>query len=148
MINRIIMASNHFREVSWRNVGTRMKAIVLDGLAMSNDIHIETAQEVNLMKEKYGVVPGLAIVRIGDDPASKVYVRNKCLAAEKAGMSVYEYELPLKTSHDEIKHMVDNLNIRTDLHGIIIQFPLPKHQSSKLCSISNKIHFFHLTNFH
>ena len=126
MIKRIIMASNHFPEVSWRNVGTRMKAIVLDGLAMSKVIHIEITQEVNLMKEKYGLVPGLAIVRVGDDPASAVYVRNKCLAAEKAGMSVYEYELPLKTSHDEVKHMVDNLNIRTDLHGIIIQFPLPK----------------------
>ena len=103
-----------------------MKAIILDGLAMSKGIHIEITQEVNLLKEKYGVVPGLAIVRVGDDPASKVYVRNKCLAAEKVGMSVYEYELPLKTSHDEVKRMIDNLNTRPDLHGIIIQLPLPK----------------------
>jgi methylenetetrahydrofolate dehydrogenase (NADP+)/methenyltetrahydrofolate cyclohydrolase len=103
-----------------------MTAMILDGLAMAKVIHTEITQEVNLMKEKYGVVPGLAIVRVGDNSASKVYVRNKCIAAEKVGMSVYEYWLPLQTSHTEAKHIIENLNTRADLHGIIVQLPLPK----------------------
>ncbi len=100
-------------------------AKIIDGKAVSTKIKEEIKVEVERLKEK-GVNPGLAVVIVGDDPASKVYVRNKKLACEQCGIYSEEYALPAETSQKELIDLVKTLNNSPAVNGILVQMPLPK----------------------
>ena len=102
-------------------------AKIIDGKAISAEIREEIKAEVAEFKEKSGFVPGLAVVIVGENPASVVYVRNKRLACEAAGMYSEVYELPEATTQAELMALVDKLNADEKIHGILVQLPLPKH---------------------
>lgn len=103
---------------------------ILDGKMVSARIKGELAAEVTKMKEA-GKVPGLAVIIVGDDPASRVYVNNKKKMCADIGMLSEEYALPAETSQDELLELVRTLNDKKDIHGILVQLPLPKHIDEK-----------------
>ena len=104
-----------------------MSATVIDGAALAREIRAEVAEGVAEMKAKHDVVPGLAVVFVGDDPASAVYVRNKGRAAEEAGILSETVTLPTETSQGELLELIARLNGDGRLHGMIVQLPLPDH---------------------
>ena len=104
-----------------------MTAKVIDGAAMASEIRAEVADGVAEMKAKHGVVPGLAAVLVGDDPASAVYVRNKERAAIEAGVLVEVFKLSAEATRDEILRLLTRLNGDDRFHGILVQLPLPEH---------------------
>ena len=97
----------------------------IDGKAVSAKVRAEVAQEVAALKER-GVTPGLAVVIVGDDPASRIYVNNKKKACQATGIHSEEYALPASTTQEELLALVDQLNHKKDIHGILVQSPLPK----------------------
>ncbi|MHB8168826.1 MAG: bifunctional methylenetetrahydrofolate dehydrogenase/methenyltetrahydrofolate cyclohydrolase FolD [Thermoleophilia bacterium] len=107
-------------------------AIIIDGKQISADIRAEVAVEVEKMKTDHGLTPGLAVVLVGEDPASQVYVRNKESACHEVGFNSFKYELPADTTQEKLMQLVDELNCREDVHGILVQLPLPKHLDSSL----------------
>jgi methylenetetrahydrofolate dehydrogenase (NADP+)/methenyltetrahydrofolate cyclohydrolase len=102
-----------------------MPAKILDGKALAARIRADVAAKVATRVARGGSQPGLATVIVGDDPASQVYVRNKRKACEEAGMLSFGYELPASTTQQELLHLIDELNNRSDVHGILVQLPLP-----------------------
>ena len=108
-----------------------MKARVIDGTLMANEIRAEVAEGVAEMKAKHDVVPGLAVVLVGDDPASAVYVRNKGRAATEAGIFAKDVRLSAQGRQDELMDAVGLLNEDARIHGIIVQLPLPSHISEE-----------------
>lgn len=100
-------------------------AKLIDGKAVSASVRAQVAQEVAAMKEK-GVTPGLAVVIVGDDPASRTYVNNKKKACAETGIYSEEYALPASTTLEELLELVRTLNEKPDIHGILVQSPLPK----------------------
>ena len=100
---------------------------IIDGKAISATIRAEIAEKVKELKEKKGIVPGLAVIIVGEDPASKVYVRNKHRACEEVGFASFGYELPAETTEQELLELVQRLNRDDVVHGILVQLPLPKH---------------------
>ncbi len=103
-----------------------MTARNLDGKAIALQIRKEIQSEVSQFIEQTGVVPCLAAVLVGEDPASQVYVRNKELACEKAGMASQLHRLPASTSTEDLLKLLDQLNRDDSVHGILVQLPLPK----------------------
>ena len=103
-----------------------MTARLIDGKGIAAQFRAECALRVARLKEQ-GVVPGLAVVIVGDDPASKVYVRNKALACGAIGMHSEVHALSSDTSQAHLLKFVQNLNDDDDIHGILVQLPLPKH---------------------
>jgi methylenetetrahydrofolate dehydrogenase (NADP+) / methenyltetrahydrofolate cyclohydrolase len=103
-----------------------LPAKLIDGAAVARDIRAEVARDTADLVSR-GVTPGLAVVLVGDDPASAVYVRSKGRACEEAGMHSVTIRLPAKTSQDELLDHVDRLNADPAIHGILVQMPLPKH---------------------
>jgi methylenetetrahydrofolate dehydrogenase (NADP+)/methenyltetrahydrofolate cyclohydrolase len=79
------------------------------------------------LKQEHGLLPGLAVVLVGEDPASKVYVKNKAAQTVEVGMNSIEHKLPAETSEADLLALVDSLNRNPDVHGILVQLPLPKH---------------------
>ena len=104
-----------------------MSAKVMNGTEMAKEIRAEAAEGVAEMRDKHGIVPGLAVVLVGDDPASKVYVRNKDRAATEAGMVSESIVLPDSTTQDEVLSVVRCLNGDARIHAILVQLPLPDH---------------------
>ncbi len=102
-----------------------MSAVIMDGKAISKEIQAEIATEVASFIEQSGVTPCLAAVLVGDDPASEVYVRNKHRACERVGIASQMHKLPASTSQDELLQLISQLNAQDDVHGILIQLPLP-----------------------
>jgi methylenetetrahydrofolate dehydrogenase (NADP+)/methenyltetrahydrofolate cyclohydrolase len=102
-----------------------MTAKRIDGKAAAQGIRDRIATEVDAFRQQVGRVPGLAVVLVGDDPASAVYVRSKARATEQAGMQGFEYRLPTSTSQDELVALVDRLNSDCAVDGILVQLPLP-----------------------
>ena len=102
-------------------------AKILDGKLVSAKIKEEIRLEIEEIKKNGGQVPGLAVVIVGDDPASKIYVKNKHKDCEEVGMYSEEYALPENTSEKELLELVKKLNAKSDIHGILVQSPLPKH---------------------
>ncbi len=100
---------------------------VIDGKAISAQIRAEIAEKVKLLKAERGIVPGLAVIIVGEDPASRVYVRNKHRACEEVGFASFGYELPADTTEEELLALVEKLNRDDAVHGILVQLPLPKH---------------------
>lgn len=102
-------------------------ARIIDGKVISKEVRGEIAADVVAFKEKYGKAPGLAVIIVGSDPASQVYVRNKKRACEEVGFYSENYELPEETSQAELIELVEKLNDDENIHGILVQLPLPKH---------------------
>ena len=107
-----------------------MTARVLDGTAIAQTIRTEVAAQVAKLSAQ-GQKPGLAAVLVGEDPASAVYVRSKGKACEEAGMHSVTLRLPVNTSEAELLETVDRLNADQQIHGILVQLPLPKHINSE-----------------
>ncbi len=104
-----------------------MAAVILSGKKIGKEIKAELKVEIEKMKEEIGVIPGLAVVIVGEDPASQVYVRNKKKTAAKLGMKSFNYEMPEDTSETKLLEIVEELNGNPECHGILVQLPLPKH---------------------
>lgn len=103
-----------------------MSALILDGKQIAATIQAETAAHVAEFRKRTGVVPCLAAVLVGDDPASQVYVRNKQRACEKIGMRSELHRLDAETSEEQLLDLVEELNASAAVHGILVQLPLPK----------------------
>ena len=103
---------------------------IIDGKAVSAEVRARVAEETAQLKDK-GVVPGLAVIIVGEDPASKVYVRNKEKACEEVGFYSEKFALPETTSQEELNALVQELNERRDINGILCQLPLPNHLDDK-----------------
>ena len=105
-------------------------AEILDGKAASAAVRAQLKEEVASLKEK-GITPGLAVIIVGDDPASRIYVNNKKKACAEVGIYSEEFALPADTSQEELLALVASLNGRSDINGILCQLPLPSHLSEK-----------------
>lgn len=103
-----------------------METIILDGKKTAQIIKDELKAEVAQLKQE-GIEPTLAVVLVGSDPASQVYVKNKKIACEYVGIRSLSYELDESTTEQELLELVEQLNKREDVHGILVQLPLPKH---------------------
>lgn len=103
---------------------------IIDGKKVSAEVKAQVAKETELLKSK-GIVPGLAVVIVGDDPASRVYVNNKKKACELVGFKSEEYALPAQTTQQELLDLVETLNDKKDINGILVQLPLPEHLDEK-----------------
>jgi methylenetetrahydrofolate dehydrogenase (NADP+)/methenyltetrahydrofolate cyclohydrolase len=104
-----------------------MTAKVIDGNAISAKVRERVAKAAAAMKAAQGYVPGLAVVLVGEDPASKVYVSNKVRQTEEAGMRSLEHRLPATATEAEVIALVKELNADDEVDGILVQLPLPKH---------------------
>ena len=102
-------------------------AIIIDGKKTSADIKAEIAKETEIFKAESGVTPGLAVIIVGNDPASEVYVRNKCRACEAVGFYSEKYEMAENIDENELIALIERLNNDKKIHGILVQLPLPKH---------------------
>ena len=105
-------------------------AVIIDGKAVSAKLRQQMKGEVEALKAR-GICPGLAVVIVGEDPASRVYVNNKKKACAELGIHSEEYALPGDTSEAELLALVDTLNRKEDIHGILVQLPLPKQISEQ-----------------
>src|SRR5579872_2962984 len=103
-----------------------MTARILDGKAVAAKVRAEVAQRAKEFAARFGRPPGLAVVQVGEDPASSVYVRNKRKASEEAGIQSFAYDLPHTTGQAEILQLVHSLNRDSRVDGILVQLPLPK----------------------
>ena len=107
-----------------------MSAYIIDGKAIAAKVRADVAAEVARMKAQHGFAPGLAVVLVGEDPASKVYVRNKAEQTVEVGMQSFEHKLPEETTEAALLDLVQRLNRDPAVHGILVQMPLPKHIDS------------------
>lgn len=113
--------------VSWREKVTVVSAQILDGKAIAEQIKRELAEEVAEFIGSNAIVPTLAAILVGDDPASQVYVRNKRRSCGEVGMESQLHMLPAATSEDDLLTLIGKLNKDTEVHGILVQLPLPAH---------------------
>jgi methylenetetrahydrofolate dehydrogenase (NADP+)/methenyltetrahydrofolate cyclohydrolase len=104
-----------------------MSAKIIDGKAFAEGLRGRIAGHVERLKREHGIIPGLAVVIVGEDPASQVYVTNKAKQTAEVGMASFKYELPGDTPEAEVLELVRTLNERPDVHGILVQNPLPAH---------------------
>ena len=123
---------------------------IIDGKAFSANLRGEIARKVALVKENHSITPGLAVVLVGEDPASQVYVRSKGKQTQEAGMNSYEHKLDASTSQEDLLELIDRLNNDPDVHGILVQLPLPDHidEEAVINSVSadKDVDGFHLSN--
>jgi methylenetetrahydrofolate dehydrogenase (NADP+)/methenyltetrahydrofolate cyclohydrolase len=112
---------------------------VIDGKTFADELINSLKSEVNDFTNSYGVKPGLAVVLVGEHPASAVYVRNKIKRAKEAGIKSIEYKLPTDTNQQTLNNVIDQLNEAPDVHGILVQLPLPDHLDEE--TILNKINY-------
>ena len=104
---------------------------IIDGKKVSANVKERVRLECERLVKEHGVTPGLAVVIVGDDSASRVYVNNKKKACELVGFKSEEYALPAETTQEELLSLVDTLNNKDDINGILVQLPLPKHLDDK-----------------
>ena len=127
-----------------------MSAQIIDGKAFAAKVRGQVAEHVTRIKEENGITPGLAVVLVGEDPASQVYVRSKGKQTVEAGMNSYEYKLDADTSQDDLLKLIADLNADKDVHGILVQLPLPKHLNEDLVINSiapeKDVDGFHISN--
>ncbi|KQV57718.1 MULTISPECIES: bifunctional methylenetetrahydrofolate dehydrogenase/methenyltetrahydrofolate cyclohydrolase [unclassified Caulobacter] len=105
------------------------QATIIDGKAFAADLRAKVAQEVAALKAEHGITPGLAVVLVGEDPASQVYVRSKGQQTQEAGMYSETHRLPAETTQDDLLALVAKLNADPKIHGVLVQFPVPPHIS-------------------
>ena len=106
---------------------TDLSAIILDGKLISRKIGAETQKEVAFLRTRYKLIPGLAVIIVGEDPASKVYVGRKHKACEDGGIHSVVIRMPENATEDEVLQELDVLNNDPKINGILVQLPLPKH---------------------
>jgi len=127
-----------------------MTAKIIDGKAFAARVRGEVAAHVARLKEENGITPGLAVVLVGEDPASEVYVRSKGKSTVEAGMNSYEHKLPAETSEADLLALIGRLNADPAVHGILVQLPLPKHLNSDLVinaiDPAKDVDGFHISN--
>ncbi|HKQ94380.1 MAG TPA: bifunctional methylenetetrahydrofolate dehydrogenase/methenyltetrahydrofolate cyclohydrolase FolD [Aestuariivirgaceae bacterium] len=127
-----------------------MKAKIIDGKAYAERLRSRIAAAVAELKSRSGLTPGLAVVLVGEDPASQVYVRNKHKQTLEAGMNSWEHRLPASTSQDDLLKLVGRLGEDRSVHGILVQLPLPKQiDSHKILNAVNPdkdVDGFHVIN--
>ena len=126
-----------------------MSAEILSGKTMSESLRAEIAERVARLKEK-GVTPGLAVILVGNDPASEIYVRNKGNGCAEVGMYSRTINMPAETTQEELEDAIGELNADPAIHGILVQLPLPKHldEQAALAKIlpEKDVDGFHLIN--
>jgi methylenetetrahydrofolate dehydrogenase (NADP+)/methenyltetrahydrofolate cyclohydrolase len=103
-----------------------MTARIIDGKAIAADLRARVAGEVARVRRDHGLTPGLAVVLVGSDPASQVYVRSKHKQTQEAGMASFEHVLPTDVAQDDLLALIGQLNRDSSVHGILVQLPLPK----------------------
>jgi len=108
-----------------------MTAGIIDGKAIAADLRGRVAGEVERVRREHGLTPGLAVVLVGHDPASEVYVRSKHTQTQAAGMASFEHRLPAEVSQHDLLALIDRLNHDPAVHGILVQLPLPKGLSTE-----------------
>ena len=108
-----------------------MTARIIDGKAVAEEVRAGVARDVAAMKRAHGVVPGLAVVLVGEDPASQVYVRNKAKQTAESGMASFEHKLAVSTPEADLLALVARLNADNAVDGILVQLPLPNHIDAK-----------------
>ncbi len=127
-----------------------MTAAVIDGKAFAEKIRAKVGQGVAAMVASRGVTPGLAVVLVGENPASQIYVRNKNRQTREAGMNSYEHTLPADTAQDAVLDLIARLNADPDVHGILVQLPLPPHIDAdrviNAISAAKDVDGFHIEN--
>ncbi|MFD0859686.1 bifunctional methylenetetrahydrofolate dehydrogenase/methenyltetrahydrofolate cyclohydrolase FolD [Roseovarius aquimarinus] len=127
-----------------------MTAQVIDGKAFAAEVRGKVAEHVARLKEKHDLVPGLAVVLVGEDPASQVYVRSKGKQTTEVGMKSVEHRLDADTSEADLLALIDTLNKDESIHGILVQLPLPKHLNEDLVINSidpaKDVDGFHISN--
>ncbi|MER2054069.1 MAG: bifunctional methylenetetrahydrofolate dehydrogenase/methenyltetrahydrofolate cyclohydrolase FolD [Clostridia bacterium] len=126
-----------------------MSAQILDGIVLSAEIKEDVKRRVTAMKEQ-GVIPGLAVILVGDDPASEIYVRNKGKGCEETGMLSRTIRMNAAVTQEELEAEIDRLNRDPAIHGILVQLPLPGHldEAAALAKIlpEKDVDGFHLIN--
>ncbi|MCH8465877.1 MAG: bifunctional methylenetetrahydrofolate dehydrogenase/methenyltetrahydrofolate cyclohydrolase FolD [Roseinatronobacter sp.] len=127
-----------------------MVATIIDGKAFAAELRDKIAMQVARLKAEQGITPGLAVVLVGEDPASEVYVRSKGKQTVEVGMASFEYRLAAETSEAELLAVVDRLNADPEIHGILVQLPLPAHLDSDLVinriDPAKDVDGFHISN--
>jgi methylenetetrahydrofolate dehydrogenase (NADP+)/methenyltetrahydrofolate cyclohydrolase len=103
-----------------------MTATIIDGKTIAQDLRARIATAAADLSQQHGIVPGLAVVLVGSDPASEVYVRSKSKAVTDAGMRSFDHKLPETTSQADLIALIERLNADSSVHGILVQLPLPK----------------------
>ena len=123
---------------------------IIDGKAFSERIREKVKSHVDNLKTNHDIVPGLAVVLVGEDPASKVYVKNKGIQTKEAGMNSYEYKLQETVDEKTLLELVKKLNDDPNVHGILCQLPLPKHLNEDMIINTIKpakdVDGFHISN--
>ncbi|MGE4370886.1 MAG: bifunctional methylenetetrahydrofolate dehydrogenase/methenyltetrahydrofolate cyclohydrolase FolD [Burkholderiaceae bacterium] len=126
-----------------------MTARIIDGKALAESVKADVQQRVSAL-HRHGITPGLAVVLVGDDPASHVYVRNKAAACEKAGLLSRVIRLEAATTEEKLLEIVRELNADPAIHGILVQLPLPRHMNSarviETIAAEKDVDGFHVSN--
>ncbi|MEP1962099.1 bifunctional methylenetetrahydrofolate dehydrogenase/methenyltetrahydrofolate cyclohydrolase FolD [Tateyamaria sp.] len=107
--------------------GAHTRATTIDGKAFAADVRAKVADHVTRLKNDHGITPGLAVILVGEDPASEVYVAAKHKQTVEVGMASFEHRLPADVSEDVLFALIDELNADATVHGILCQFPVPDH---------------------
>ena len=127
-----------------------MTATIIDGKEFAARVRGQVALHVARLKADHGITPGLAVVLVGEDPASQVYVRSKGKMTVEVGMKSAEYRLDVETSEADLLKVIEDLNNNPDIHGILCQLPLPKHLNEDLIinsiSPAKDVDGFHISN--
>ena len=127
-----------------------MAANIIDGKAFAASVREKVAGHVTRLKEEHDITPGLAVVLVGEDPASQVYVRSKGKQTVEVGMNSFEHKLDAETSEADLLALIDQLNNDPTVHGILVQLPLPKHLDEDLVINSiapeKDVDGFHISN--
>ncbi len=127
-----------------------MTAVLIDGKAFAARVRAEVAGHVARLKADHGLTPGLAVVLVGEDPASQVYVGAKGKQTVEVGMASFEHKLPAETSEADLLALIRRLNDDPEVHGILVQLPLPSHLNSDLVinaiDPAKDVDGFHISN--
>ena len=127
-----------------------MSANLINGTEMARSLRADVARAAAELRQRHGITPGLAVLLVGDDPASQVYVRNKVKACEEAGLHSVLERLPADTTQEALLARIDALNRDPAIHGILVQLPLPPHLSSHLVieaiAPEKDVDGFHISN--
>ncbi len=127
-----------------------MTAKIIDGKEFAGRVRAQVAEHVTRLKDDHGITPGLAVVLVGEDPASEVYVRSKGKMTVEVGMKSVEHKLDAETSEEDLLALIADLNADPEIHGILVQLPLPKHLNEDLVINSidpaKDVDGFHISN--
>lgn len=127
-----------------------MSAVIIDGKAFAAKVRGQVAAHVARLVEEHGITPGLAVVLVGSDPASEVYVKSKGKMTVEVGMTSIEHKLPADTAEADLLALIGKLNADPKIHGILVQLPLPSHLNSELVintiDPAKDVDGFHISN--